>query len=344
MGKTKRKFMKKVSIKRIKKTKTKLSTKAKVLAGLGLGTTLAGFGAGGAGAKATNLKPMVRVQEQNKDSKSGKVKKAITDIFGIKEAKAMANPYADPTDISPALAESLAAQGRYNMALYGSGGVYGNFDYSSAQDSYNQTFGIKPAVITEQTGSGETETEGDALPTDGQTEDLGEGSGEGYFPEVPTAPIPPIIQQGINQMYNTPAPVAVGADSYGNQIYLNNGQYQDYTGNVFTSHIENGQTVFNPVNTTDPLNLGQSGASDQVPVLPVGLQDPNANIILNNSQTNADNFLNQPWQPPAETQTQTEDVTENNDSNVITNLQTNEQFQGEGSGYVVGQDAQANNI
>ena len=84
-----------------------------------------------------------------------------------------------------------------------------------------------------QTGSGEAGPEGSALPTSGQKESLGEGSGEGYFPRVPTAPVPWIIQQQMNEIYNAPAPALVAQIANGTQIYNNNGNYQDYNGNPY---------------------------------------------------------------------------------------------------------------
>ncbi|MFA5991735.1 MAG: hypothetical protein WC794_05840 [Candidatus Doudnabacteria bacterium] len=359
MGKTKKKPMKKVEIKRIKRAKPKLSTKAKVLAGLGLGTTLAGFGAGGAGGKANDAKPMVRVQDQNKDSKTGKIKKLLTDTFGVPEAKGW---YGATTGVNDGSADNdpfYGVGGGYWNQGFGSGGSPTSYTtqtqtdinagtiYNNSSSNALNNLADQAAAQTEsnQTGSGEAETEGSALPTDGQTEGLGEGSGEGYFPEVPTTPAPAVIQQGIDEMNNTPAPVVVGSDANGNQIYFNNGQYQDYTGNVYTSNIENGQNVFNPIVTTDPLNLGQGGTGDQVPSFPVEApvnEVPQENVILNNTQANAGNFFNQPWQQPANAQSPEE--IQNTPANVITNLETNEQYQGEGSGYVVGQDAQGNNI
>ncbi len=111
-------------------------------------------------------------------------------------------------------------------------------------------------------------------------------------PGVPTEPISPTIQRGIDQMNNTPAPKEVGVDASGNKIYFNNGQFQDYTGNVYISNIENGQTVYTPTITTDPLNLSQGGAGDRVPNFPI--EAPNIGV----STTGQGNQISAPTATP----------------------------------------------
>lgn len=322
--------MKKVAIKRISRAKPKLSTKAKVLAGLGLGTTLAGFGAGGATGKATNSKPMVRTQAQNKDSKTGKIKKLLTDTFGVPEAKGWYSATSGVNDGSA-----------YNDPFYGSGG--GNWNQGLGGDVSPTSFtaqtqtDINAATIynnaasnalnnladtaeaqaatqeatqdqTEQTGSGETETEGSALPTSGQTEGLGAGSGEAFASAfvptwldpntiqtpvmeepsipvtsgVPVEPVSPTIQRGIEEMNETPPPVdpilTIDQGGSGEAGATVAGNYAPYT----TSAVSN--PVFaTPDSKTTFVDINNS------PIQATGIDASEFENILNASQSSLPN-------------------------------------------------------
>ncbi len=178
--KQKKNHMEKVKIKRVKRNKKQITIKAKILAGLGAGSALTGLGMGG---QISNVKPqqkMVSTKKNESDSISGKIKKAVANTFGIKVVKAMADPYADVTEITRAIAESLVAKNIYERGL--NRGFYGNFDYSTAVDTANRAFSTNIAPLghaqTNQTGSGEVKTEGKNL-LGGTTEGDNQGSGEG---------------------------------------------------------------------------------------------------------------------------------------------------------------------
>ncbi len=79
--------MKKVSIKRVKKNKKVIGPKEKLLTGLGVGASLMG-GMGAGVSKSPAQKPIVATNKQAKDSVGGKIKSALTSIFGVQEAKA----------------------------------------------------------------------------------------------------------------------------------------------------------------------------------------------------------------------------------------------------------------
>ncbi|MCX6797484.1 MAG: DUF5011 domain-containing protein [Candidatus Doudnabacteria bacterium] len=80
--------MEKVKIKRVKKPKKLITGKEKLLTGLGVGSTLLGMAGGGAPNAQNKQSPIVRKQETEKGSVKEKVKKALSKIFGIPEAKA----------------------------------------------------------------------------------------------------------------------------------------------------------------------------------------------------------------------------------------------------------------
>ena len=79
--------MDKVKIKRVKRVKKQTTAKEKILAGIGLGSTL--MGGAGAVAPKTGQTQFVRTQTaQNNVSAAGKIKQTLTNIFGVKSAKA----------------------------------------------------------------------------------------------------------------------------------------------------------------------------------------------------------------------------------------------------------------
>ena len=73
--------LKKVTIKRAKRSKKDASFKEKLLAGLGLGATIVG------GAGLVNSKPsstqFVRANKAEEGSKTKKIKDSLTEVFGI---------------------------------------------------------------------------------------------------------------------------------------------------------------------------------------------------------------------------------------------------------------------
>ena len=78
--------MDKVKIKRVKRTHKSVTTKEKILAGLGLGSTL--IGGAGAVAPQKQATQFVRSTESQAGSKTSKIKKALSNIFGVKKASA----------------------------------------------------------------------------------------------------------------------------------------------------------------------------------------------------------------------------------------------------------------
>jgi len=228
--------MKKVLIKRVKRQQKPIGAKAKFLAGLGVGATLAGF-SGGSPKTRQNLKPIVRTQEQGKNSKKEKITKSLKDIFGVKEAKAGWNDGPGDWDegdlsLSPGSSNygtSFGLPAEYG-AHVGSASEYTaqvlSQDTNSANSAlleslqtntagqaiiqgeeakYDQMVANSTQPTSPGTGSGEAETaEQSGLP--GGTEESGtEGSGEsGGIPVI--TDIPSVIADSMQQVNNIPPP------------------------------------------------------------------------------------------------------------------------------------------
>jgi hypothetical protein len=234
---------KKVKIKRVSKPKKPPGTRQKILAGLGVGSALLSAGGGQVAKQPQNSRIVSKVKTSDK---KGKIKQVLTNIFSVPEAKAYGGM--NTVNSSGKTIEELMINSGYNPELVNShfmggqgpssGDVYnssglalggggqaatggGSSQIGAVSGDMAQGEANAASAFAEglDSGSGETPTEGNDLPSSGQAEGADSGSGEGaqagsgmisaegpFLEDTEPISIPVVPSDNYQQMYATPAP------------------------------------------------------------------------------------------------------------------------------------------